>query len=217
MSKCKYENKYLDYNKNKYETFCCQEDQLKSGYCIFRDDKFLISNPENKKLIIEELKNKIKNCIDKHEVLICIGFHISEIKIKDNFSIPVYFNSAIFHGHVSFSESEFMDNADFSYSKFLDPVQTDFSRTKFLGKVAIFEGAEFESVNVHFNGAEFIVKEKINFMITKFKKGVDFSQTIFSTKLIAFSRAEFYGSTEFNHSNFLNFEHISFNSGSVKL
>jgi len=179
MTKCNYQSKYFDYDKNEPSTFDCSEEALATGLCIFHDDKY-----DNKEELSSSLNEKIK-ALPKTESLFCIGYKIPSIKIKDSFSRPVYFTRSI------------INDADFANAKFN---KVDFSGAK-------IQNANFSQTN--FDEAYFLAVQfngKANFSKTIFKNNVSFSESVFKDASFdesVINKAQFLG-TKFNSVDFDN-------------
>ena len=130
MLKCKYKNKYFDYEKKATLEYTCNEEALSSGFCMYHDETF--EKPEEKIKGIEVL---IKKALSKKKPLFCIGYYIPNIKIKKTFSESVYFTKAKFQ-NCNFSGSKF-NKVDFSGAKFqnIDFSESEFSEADFFGVV----------------------------------------------------------------------------------
>ena len=105
METCKYIKKYFDHDKKHDCIFTCNESISTSGLCIYHQ------NENYDEDTLEKLQNKIKK-IDNKEPLFFIGYNIPKLKLKGNFSKPVYLNHAII-GKGDFSDSKFSGNRFF--------------------------------------------------------------------------------------------------------
>jgi uncharacterized protein YjbI with pentapeptide repeats len=166
-----------------------ETDILKSGLCIFHDEKYL-KNPKdkesNKQNIKRKLTEKIEKCISDNKVLMCIEYHLPDFTFENfkNFTIPANFSGTIFVGPVNFSEAQFTKEAIFSEAQFTK--EAIFSEAQFT-KEANFYWTQFTE-KADFSEAQF-TKEAI-FLGAQFTKEADFHWTQF-TKEAIFYRAQF--------------------------
>ncbi len=122
MPKCQFTTKYYDYEIDDEIHFCCPEEPLASGFCIFHDKYYLqdkINNEEHKRNVLERLKHKANYAISNNEPLFCIGFQLPDFSLSDlsiigkKFTKPVYFSYCEFFGTVDFAGANFQGGADF--------------------------------------------------------------------------------------------------------
>src|SRR5207248_2961376 len=98
------------------------EDILDSGLCIFHDENYLQdknNHKEHEQKVRDRLEIKVRNSIDQNEALLCVGYHLPDITIKQgNFTRPVYFSECEFQGLANFSLAKFSAEADFNSARF---------------------------------------------------------------------------------------------------
>ena len=88
MAECKFTTKYLDYERSEYAYYNCDskdEDILDSGLCIFHDENYLQdknNHKEHEQKVRDRLETKVRNSIDQNEALLCVGYHLPDITIK---------------------------------------------------------------------------------------------------------------------------------------
>ena len=110
--------KYYDYEIDDLIHFCCPEQALASGFCIFHDKDYLQNktNNEHKRKVLDRLKYKVNHAISNNEPLLCIGFYLpdfslSDLSISKKFTIPVYFGESRFFGKGFFIVDKFQRTA----------------------------------------------------------------------------------------------------------
>ena len=132
--------------------------------------------------------DKVRHSVDKKEALLCIGYHLPDVTIKQaNFTKPVYFSNADL-ACVDFSETEFSRGASFGSAKFSGVA--NFSGARFHA-AAKFEKVRFVDI-ASFKEAEFL--EAAKFTEVTFSKEADFISAQFS----------FISDSDFSHAKFLN-------------
>jgi hypothetical protein len=99
------------------------EDILDSGFCIFHDNNYLQHylfsfREERKRNIIKKLMMRVKESKENKKPLLCIGYHLPDVTIKETLTLPVYFTKCEFEGVADFSESSFEAQADFTSAEF---------------------------------------------------------------------------------------------------
>jgi len=188
---------YLDFTFGWIESFKCDEDSVKDGYCIFHHPEYW---KENKDEVREKFMKKVEDAINNNKELFCIGYNLPEINLSGKkFKASVYFVNTVFHEYADFSGAEFSSEVNFSEAKFFSKAnffgaefssEAEFYKAKF--QVANFSGAEFQVAN--FSGAEF---QRANFSLAKLQ-------------VANFSKAEFHQKTSFRETLFekaVNFNH----------
>jgi uncharacterized protein YjbI with pentapeptide repeats len=187
LARCTYVKDYYDWGKDTNH-FECNEEADENRFCIFHDEGYL-KNSENlaahEQNILSRFKQKIRRCVSKDEPLLCVGYHLPQIEVKERFTQPVVFDDA----KIGF--------ADFSECKFLSSV--NFGGTEFLYD-AIFTETEFHG-NAYFGSCKF--QQSCNFDSAVFHRDTIFSFAEFTGQeydLTAgyFSQSEFLGPTEFS-------------------
>ena len=63
---------------------------------------------------------KVRDSVDNNKTLFCIGYHLPDIKINENFAKPVYFLKCKFLERTDFDGSIFQSSIDFSESDFYE-------------------------------------------------------------------------------------------------
>ncbi len=119
MPKYQFTTKYYDYEIHDSIKFCCNEEPLASGFCIFHDKDYLqdkTNNEEHKRKVLDRLKQKIDQAIFYDEPLLCIGFRLpdfslSDLSISKEFTKPVYFGESRFFGKGFFIVDKFKRTA----------------------------------------------------------------------------------------------------------
>jgi uncharacterized protein YjbI with pentapeptide repeats len=243
LTKCRFTAKYWDYESQAEVDFSCpdQDGSSSSGLCIFHDENYLLDKNKTKD-IEEKLIAKIRSSATQKEALLCVGYRLGDIRIKECFTKPVYFSKATFSGEANFSEANFQGQVSFSGANFQR--LTDFTLAKFSGPTN-FSGANFQGP-VYFCNATFSRKtdfyavtfsgEIANFVAVTFSGPVDFrfvrfpilaffgyakfldanfSSSIFSGQARFF--CEFKGKTYFNYVLFEDGRKIQFGKGTEKL
>jgi len=159
-------------NLEKLETFECDVERIEGkDLCLFHDETYLkdSNHPENKKMVIEKLQEKIENS-KKTTPLKCFGYYLPDIELnKEEFTQQIYFNyckcqKAYFSGAklkeaVNFSGTTFKEAASFSEATFSS--STSFSEATFK-EAAYFFKATFSS--------------EADFSKTDFNDAVDFNR-----------------------------------------
>jgi len=148
--------------------FSCQEDPLVSDFCIFHDKDYLqdkTNYEEHKRNVLNRLKRKVNHAISNSEPLLCIGFQLPDFSLSDlstskEFTKPVYFSRAEFHGGASFIHANFQGEAEFSTAKFQG--KADFYNSEFYRKTYFSGDFNFET---KFDYVLFEGKEKVIFDI----------------------------------------------------
>ena len=198
LTKCSFKRYYLSQKTGKKEPFECPEEIKNNSVCIFHDKDLI---PELEKVGSEKLKNefnsrlanKIEESIKNNKELLCIGFNLPEISIKQKkFSKSVYFNEVNVYGESIIEENVFQEIC-FKNIKFYNGVKIignkfegrifDFTNFYFNGKYIHFFKNEFHGNQTDFTKAEFRAEEEI-----------DFSNNIFSSSLTQFAHCKFYSS-----------------------
>ena len=89
MAECKYTTKYWDHERSEDVDYNCgskDEDVLDSGLCIFHDENYLQdknnNHKEHEQKVRDRLETKVRNSIDQNEALLCVGYHLPDITIK---------------------------------------------------------------------------------------------------------------------------------------
>jgi hypothetical protein len=160
LPKCQFTTEYYDYEIDDEIHFCCPEEPLPSGFCIFHDKDYLqdkTNYEDHKRKVLERLKHKVNHAISNKETLLCIGFQLPDLSLSDlsvskEFTIPVYFSSSQFFGKAYFHEANFQDLADFSLANF--QVFAYFHDANFQGE-AYFHDANFKTGEADFYGCGF--------------------------------------------------------------
>jgi uncharacterized protein YjbI with pentapeptide repeats len=217
--------KYLDYESNEEVPFECPDEALPSGFCLFHDNRHYIDHPQD---VVNRLMDKVTESIIFKKALKCIGYHLPDIIIKGDFTKPVYFSRAEFHGKAIFYGAAFNHKTNFSFANFNNEVmffnayfnnEANFSGTNFnkladfsfatfkdeamfynaiFNNEANFRGASFNEV--YFNGA--IFNDKANFITAIFKDEVQFFSVKFNNevyfRLVTLLAKANFSSTNFN-------------------
>lgn len=197
MKICGYRTNYYSEENYKECEFKCNnniEDEL--VYCIFHDNDL---NGKLKKTDIDQIKieynkelsNKIENCIKRNEELLCIGYILPELNIKEKtFPKAVYFTKAKIYGDTNIINNQFQ-SVFFNNTKFTNQVTV--RDNKFLGIIALFTNLDFNGDQFLFSKNEFRGNE-LNFIEGNFKgiKWIDFSWNKFFSSLTQFSHSNFY-------------------------
>jgi uncharacterized protein YjbI with pentapeptide repeats len=222
LAKCRFAIKYWNYESQAEIDYFCEEDsQGNSDKCIFHDVYYLqhplLSFREEKKSnVIRKLMDKTTVSIALNKALVCIGYYLSDVTIRGNFTKPVYFNGCRFQSRADFRSAKF-SVADFRSAKFSESSdfrsaelsiawfdsakfsrKADFTGAKF--SVADFGSAEFSNIAI-FRSAEF--SNIANFGLTIFSGKANFASTIFpATPTKFFGEANFYSAKFFGEAIF---------------
>lgn len=122
---------YWDYERHEDILYNCDiegDDKvvLASGLCMFHDESYLQDKDKCKEQSIRDgLDAKIRQSIDGKEPLFCMGYHLPDIIIKENFTKPVSFIKCIFQGKADFHSAKFSEKANFGSAAFSG--EADFS------------------------------------------------------------------------------------------
>jgi hypothetical protein len=204
LVKCQFTDKYYDYESKAwvYNYNCPDEEILDSGLCIFHDENYLKEGKDNRKeheqKVIAKLMEKVRNSINQKEKLLCIGYHLPDITIKEaNFTKPVYFSECKFQGKADFIGASFQAQADFGFAEF--------------SGLAIFGSATFSS-GANFSSA--IFSGQAEFFNAKFSGLAYFSSATFSGQIASFNNATFFEQASFSNANF---KEITYFSGAIFL
>jgi hypothetical protein len=81
-------------------------------------DKNHLQDKDNRKECENKVRDrlmdeKVRKSMDKNEALFCIGYYLPDIKIKANFTKPVYFSGAVL-GQIDLSRTIFEREAFFN-------------------------------------------------------------------------------------------------------
>ncbi len=227
QNKCTFVRNYDNSKTSRNEIFSCKLKAVNCGLCMFHDESYLNDSTKTaqvKKSFLTLLQNSIK----QKKPLVCVGYHLPEIKITCEFKIPIHMIETTFHGMLNFDNCEFSDNVQFSRCVFLKEAsftgstfkkEADFSHAVFNGSHTTFIQTKFEKPSTftesHFRTASFnfakfeevnfissIFDEPIEFWYTDFNKRSKFNNCVFKDKT-DFSLATFPGSMNFENANFL--------------
>jgi uncharacterized protein YjbI with pentapeptide repeats len=145
---CKFKGSYFGSKVEDEIDFQCDEDALNSGLCIFHDNTYLKDpkqNSKRKQEVSARLVDKINESISKNMPLICVGYHLPDIKINRSFPKNVFFTQCQIE-EADFSNTTFCDGADFSNVEFLGDanfVASEFEGDPFMSDVAYFFKTRF--------------------------------------------------------------------------
>ena len=196
MAKCQFTTNYWDHESHNEGDYKCPDDEETpgSGICIFHDANYLKEDKEkhieHEQKVRNKLTDKISEAVARKETLLCIGYYLPDITIKESFAIPVYFTKCNFQGEAQFSGTSFDSTADFksavfsegatfSYARFFGGAR--FNSAKFLNDIAFFYKTRFCGKITRFNYAEFTGEAK--FEAAEFSgETADFSGATFSGK-----------------------------------
>src|SRR4051812_9618616 len=99
---CTFKQDYYNYQSKETETFECDVKRIEGkDLCLFHDENYLkySNHPENKKMVIEKLHERIENSKEHKTPLKCIGFYLPDITLnKKEFTHQVYFSDCKFQG-----------------------------------------------------------------------------------------------------------------------
>jgi uncharacterized protein YjbI with pentapeptide repeats len=183
--------------------FECHESALDSGYCMFHDPNYMA--PFNVNKILQRLFEKINESISRGEPLRCIGYNLPNLRLTEDFPIPVNFSRSKFN-EVDFAFSTFHE-AYFISAVFSEDInllgcsfsgEANFSNSKFLGD-ADFVTVQFDD-NAYFTEIRF--EEEVSFSGTFFQRLVAFTSSSFRGK--ADMRAHYIGESDFFGVTFMN-------------
>lgn len=218
---CAYSDIYTESLTHQTKIFRC--DQLPIGnkrFCIFHDEDYIteFKDLDSKNTIVKRFNRRLKNSLIDNRSLFCIGYHLPNIKIKENFDNAVYFHNAKFQkvdfssckfSYVDFSQAIFADEADFSYTVY--SYESYFQYATFLGDVD-FSDTKFSSVCWMF-GTEF--SSQAYFGHSKFLGETQFSRCIFNETSFfecEFSSAAYFSAVKFESEARFNKTTFSFTS-----
>jgi uncharacterized protein YjbI with pentapeptide repeats len=141
---CRYITTYYDIETEEHKFFRCKEQPLESRLCIFHDENYLADENnliEREKEVSSRFGHKIKNCVENMTPLLCIGYHLPDIRLDNvNFVKPIYFidctfldiyASSVHFNRALFSNSKFYGETNFPYTSF---PKADFSHASFYGE-----------------------------------------------------------------------------------
>jgi uncharacterized protein YjbI with pentapeptide repeats len=222
LTQCQAETGFANITKEGFPPLLCEEVATDSGFCIFHDKKYLkdeANSEPRKKEVTSRLMQKIKEFTnnkirDNREYLVCNGYNLPDITIKEYFTNQVFFLNCHFHGTANFSGSIFESNANFGGSTFYQNTSfyrvgfvnpTSFSSVQFL-KDTNFAYSIFNS-DTYFLGA--IFSGQVTFENTQFLGDTFFDKARFIDKT-DFSKTEFGGKTRFKYSIFEANERVLF-------
>src|SRR5205823_6410566 len=121
---CQFTTDYWNYETDArvdYKSDSEDEDILDSGLCIFHDENYL-QDENNSQKIVNKLMLKVSNSISQKEGLLCIGYHLPDVTIRNvNFAKPVYFSKCKFLGELDLYRANFAGLADFYETTFSGP------------------------------------------------------------------------------------------------
>lgn len=220
MTTCTFKKYYLNEETGRKELFECPEQIKYNNVCIFHDTSLI---PKLKNIGFDDLKfeinlrlaNKIEESIKHNKELLCIGFNLPEISIKQKkFSKSVYFNEVNVYGESIIEENIFQD-VFFKNMKVYNVVKIignkfkgrvfDFTNFYFNGRNLHFFKNEFHGNQTDFTKAEFKAEEEIDFSNNNFFSSLtQFAHCKFfsSNASIYFSSSQFSGQVYFNNSEF---------------
>jgi hypothetical protein len=148
LPNCKFTTLYHDYEIGDEIHFCCPEEPLASGFCIFHDKDYLrrkTKYEEHKMKVLDKFKHKVNYALFNNEPLYCIGFYLPDFSLSDlsiykDFTKPVYFSDSQFFGKADFSKANFQDAA---FSRSIFQREALFKEANFAGE-AFFNRAKFQ-------------------------------------------------------------------------
>jgi|SRR5215216_959256 len=108
---------YYDYDLKKWTQYECQDQEYSNGLCKFHLKEYA-NDGDNKRELIELLKQKVTEANALGLPLKWIGYQIPEISIRTKFKVHVYLNHANFLDRVIFHGCTFEMNAHFSNTTF---------------------------------------------------------------------------------------------------
>jgi uncharacterized protein YjbI with pentapeptide repeats len=204
-NKCTYTIDYYDNDLKKWTQYECQDQEYSNNLCKFHLKEYA-NDRNNKRELIELLKQKVTEANALGLPLKWIGYQIPGISIRTKFKVHIYLNYAnfldrvIFHGcifemNVTFSDTTFNGEADFRDTAFKG--QARFYNTTFNGEVD-FEDTYFNEV--HFDRATF--NGRADFRHTEYDKRVTFDDNIFNGET-SFKSSKFWTFVPFDN-NFFN-------------
>jgi uncharacterized protein YjbI with pentapeptide repeats len=188
---CKYEDSYFDHDSGAVVPFRCEEADEKDGFCIFHHPEIWKEKPRQ---IRRKFLEKVRLNMQGKEKLLCIGYNLREVTLKEVVQNPAYFNNSIFHGKIHLSGATFSQGVYFLGATFSEGVY--FTEAKFT-KGANFSGATFRE-EARFTRATFtepayfrraMFAQEVDFGRAKFNKGASFIHATFT------KRADFSGAT----------------------
>ncbi|HKG88360.1 MAG TPA: pentapeptide repeat-containing protein [Nitrososphaeraceae archaeon] len=98
--------------------FQCEEEASIGKFCFFHDEYYLKNRSKVPDAFSNRLKQKIEESTSQKKPLLCIGYHIPDIRIENRYFIAgIYFTKSTFHGKTVFNNT-FFQNADFSDAEF---------------------------------------------------------------------------------------------------
>lgn len=179
---CAYHHMYVDEHRRRIRFECKKNALTSAGLCEFHDPSYL--NENTRKIVAAAFLKEVEQ--NNHSTLLCVGYHLPELNVKNQRFRKVHFIETQFHGHVDFSSTEFekeliLDNVACSSMSF----------TK-----AIFDGeVRFERLDMDKHG-------EISFKSSIFKEKCTFTRGVFhKTK---FNRVKFENDVRFVDINFQN-------------
>jgi len=187
--KCKFKDRYWDFESGAFVEFKCLEPAETDDFCIFHHPEYW---KENEKHVRERFYEKVEEARKKREKLLLRGYNLPSIEVTGEFKSPVYFSRTKFHGKVNFSKAKFSREASFPHAEFSE--EADFSYTNF-SRVADFFHAEF-SKEAKFEKARF----SEGAFFTRLQKGSEGNPVLFFTD-VQFDKPELVWFNEFDLAN----------------
>jgi uncharacterized protein YjbI with pentapeptide repeats len=135
LARCQFRIEYKELDTGRKVWFECTEENAETSFCSFHDEEYLRNHKNDIELIRKKIMEKIHHSISNNRPLVCIGYHIPDIRVENcQFTRPVYFSDAVFHGNLVFN-NVFFQHCDFAGARFND---TTFSGVTFLKNVSFF-------------------------------------------------------------------------------
>jgi hypothetical protein len=166
--KCKFEDRYWNWESHGHVSFKCSEPAVKDDLCMFHHPTYW---KENEERVRERFYEKVEEARKQDKEFICRKYNLPSITVTGEFNNHVNFTTTTFHGKTNFSGTRFHKNACFPHAEFSE--DADFSHTSFSG-IADFFDARF-SKSARFDSARF--SEEAYF--TKLRGGSDKRPTLF--------------------------------------
>jgi uncharacterized protein YjbI with pentapeptide repeats len=148
--------------------FVCPYEIMKDNLCIFHNEKFAQSNPD-------QISKKFKEIVEreKDKEILFIGCYLSFVNLKNISLNYINFSHATFQEYFSCDEISFKKKVDFTHTTFKKGVS--FTETQFENQVT-FRNCTFENTSI-FSVVQFL--QMVNFKDVTFKGNVSFLKSTF--------------------------------------
>lgn len=188
--KCKFKDRYWDFESDGFVEFKCSEPAIKDDFCVFHHPRYWKGH---KKQVREKFYEKVEAARRNKKKLLCRGYNLPSIEVTGEFESPFYFSRVKFHGKVSFSKTKFSREVSFPHAEFSE--EAVFSHVEFSGTADFFR-AQF-SRKAYFDFARF--SEKAFF--TRLRKDSNNNDPVLYFQNVEFNKPELVMFDQFNLAN----------------